>query len=167
MLLATLALLACDGQGTGPRNDILLGTQTVLGLELKLSLDPTTTVPSGNFTATFTITNHRDTAATLMSGCTQLARGAVYRAGEEEPQFFIGASGGCYLATSTYRLDVGETFQQVWYATAARRNYLGDMQWEIVPASAGEYFFRVSPDVYKIDQESVRLPELDAPFRVN
>jgi hypothetical protein len=165
MLLATLALLACDGQGTAPRHDILLGTQTVHGLELKLSIDPTTTVPSGNFTATLTITNHRDTAATLKSGCTQLARGAVYARGEE-PQWFIGASGGCYTAISTYRLDVGETFQQVWYATAARRNYLGDMQWEIIPASAGEYFFRVSPDVYKIDQESARLPELDVAFRV-
>jgi hypothetical protein len=35
-----------------------------------------------------------------------------------------------------------------------------------VPASEGEYFFRVSPDVITIDQESARLPELQAVFRV-
>jgi hypothetical protein len=166
LLLATLPLLACDGQGTAPADQLLLGTQRVHGLELNLSIDPTRTVPSGTFTATLTITNRRDTAATLISGCTQLARGAVYPAEDEEPQWFIGASGGCYTALSSYHLDVGESFEQVWNVTAARRDYLGDFQFEIIPASEGDYVFRVSPDVIMIDHESARLPELEVAFRV-
>jgi hypothetical protein len=167
VLLATLSLLACDGQGTAPADQLLLGTQRVHGLELKLSIDPTTTVPSGNFTATLTITNRREAAATLISGCTQLSRGAVYRAGDEEPQWFIGASGGCYTALSEYRLDVGKSFEQVWHARAAKQLYLGGSEWDIVPASEGNYFFRVSPDVITIDREAARLPELEVAFRVH
>ena len=103
---------------------------------------------------------------TLVSGCTQLARALVYGAGDVEPQWFIGATGGCYQATSSYQLDVGETFQQVWKATAANRVYLGDFQFETTPASPGDYVFRVSPDVITIDQESARLPEMEVAFRV-
>jgi hypothetical protein len=166
VLLATLALLACDGQGTAPPDEILLGTQLVHGLELRLSIDSTTTTPGGTFTATLAITNRRDSAARLISGCTQLARGAVYRASDEEPQWFMGASGGCYTALSEYRLEVGESFEQVWNARAARQLYLGESGWDIVPASEGDYFFRVSPDVITIDQEAARLPELEVAFRV-
>ena len=166
VLLATLPLLACDEPGTAPSGEILLSTHRVHGLELSLSIDPATPASGGTFTATLTITNRRDRAATLLSGCTQLARGVVYRAGDAEQQWFIGATGGCYTATSEYRLDVGESFEQVWNATAASRVYLGDFEWETVPASEGEYFFRVSPDVITIDQESAGLPELQAVFRV-
>jgi hypothetical protein len=166
VLLATLSLLACDGQGTAPADQPLLTTQRVHGLDLSLSLDPATTVPSGNFTATLTVTNRRDTAAMLISGCTQLARGFVYRTADEEPAWFIGATGGCYTALSRYELDVGESFEQVWNVTAARRDYLGDLQFETTPAPKGDYVFRVSPDVITIDQESARLPELDVAFQV-
>ena len=165
VLLATLPLLACDGQGTGPQ-EILGTTQRVHGLELNLSIDPTTTVPGGSFTTTFTITNRRDSAVTMVSGCTQLAHGVVYRAGDGEPAWFIGASGGCYTAISEYRLDVAESFEQVWNATAARRLYLGEFKWETVLAAEGDYLFRVSPDVITIDQESARLPELEVAFQV-
>jgi hypothetical protein len=166
MLLATLSLLACDGQSTAPAGELVLGTQRVHGLELTLSIDPAATSSGETFTATLTITNRRDSAATLISGCTQLARGAVYRAGDEEPQWFIGASGGCYTALSSYQLEVGESFEQVWNATAASRVYLGDFQWEIVPAPEGDYVFRVSPDVITIDQKSAGLPALEIAFRV-
>jgi hypothetical protein len=165
MLLAILSLLACDGQSTAPR-ELVLGSQRVHGLELNLTIDPITTVPGGALTATLTITNRRDRAVTLVSGCTQLARALVYRAGDVEPQWFIGATGGCYTALSSYQLDVGETFQQVWKATAASRVYLGDFQFEIIPASAGDYVFRVSPDVITIDRESARLPEMEVAFQV-
>ena len=166
LFLATLPLLACDGRGLTSPPEILLGTQHVHGLELNLSIDPATTVPSGALNATLSITNRRDRAMTLISGCTQLARAIVYRVGDVEPQWFIGVSDGCYLATSSYQLDVGETFQQVWKATAANRFYLGDFQFETIPASPGDYVFRVSPDVITIDQESARLPELEVAFRV-
>lgn len=165
LLLATLPLLACDRKGMTPP-EILLGTQHVHGLELNLSIDPTTTVSGGALTATLTITNRRDRAVKLVSGCTQLARALVYRTGDVEPQWFIGATGGCYTATSTYQLDAGETFQQVWNVTAASRVYLGDLQFETIPASAGDYVFRVSPDVITIDQASARLPEMEVVFRV-
>jgi hypothetical protein len=166
MLLATLPLLACDGQGTAPSGKILLSTHRAHGLELSLSIDPAAAASGETFTATLTITNRRDRPARLISGCTQLARGVVYRAGDEEQQWFIGASGGCYTATSEYRLDVGESFEQVWNATAVSRVYLGDFEWETVPAPEGAYVFRVSPDVITIDGEGARLPELQAPFRV-
>ena len=166
VLLATLPLLACDGQGTAPPGEILLSTHRVHGLELSLSIDPPETVSGESFTATLKITNRRDRAATLVSGCTQLARGVVYRAGDEEQQWFIGAGGGCYTALSGYRLDVGESFEQVWNATAASQVYLGDFEWETIPAPKGDYVFRVSPDVITIDQEDARLPELQAPFQV-
>lgn len=166
VLVATLALLACDGQGTGPRNDILLGTQVVHGLELKLRIDPASTAPGGDFTAILTMTNRRSQPTTLTSGCIVLARGVVYRAGDEERQSFIGTGDGCFTALSSYQLDIGETFEQVWHATAANRVYLGDFQWETTPASEGDYVFRVSPDVITIDQESARLPTLEIAFRV-
>ena len=166
VLLATLPLLACDGQGTAPSGEILLSTHRAHGLELSLSVDPAATASGETFTATLTITNRRDSAATLISGCTALARGVVYRAGDEERQTFIGTGDGCWTALSGYRLDVGESFEQVWNARATNEVYLGDFAWETVPASEGEYFFRVSPDVITIDQESARLPELQAVFRV-
>jgi hypothetical protein len=156
MLLATLPLLACDGQSTAPAGELVLGTQRVHGLELTLSIDPAATSSGETFTATLTVTNRRDSATTLISGCTQLARGAVYRAGDE-PQWFIGASGGCYTALSEYRLDVGESFEQVWNVRVAT---------DTIPASEGDYFFRVSPDVITIDREAARLPELEVAFRV-
>lgn len=167
ILLVTLLPLACDGSGTAPLSEIVSSAQNVHGLELSLSVDPAATVSGGNFTAIFTVTNRREVAVTLISGCTQLARGAVYRAGDAEPQWFIGATGGCYLATSQYRLDVGETFEQVWNVTAASHNYLGDLGFETVLATKGDYLFRVSPDVYLIDQAAARLRELDVTFRVN
>lgn len=166
VLLATLPLLACDGQGTAPADEILLSTHRVHGLELSLSIDPAATVSGGSFTATLSITNRRGSATTLTSGCIVLARGVVYRAGDEEPQSFIGTGDGCFTAISTYRLDVGETFEQVWNATAATLVYLGEFQWDTVLASEGDYFFRVSPDVITIDQGDARLPELQAAFRV-
>ena len=166
-VLATLSLLACDGQGTAPVGDIPSNAQLVNGLELRLSIDPTVTAPGDKFTATFTITNRRDTATTLTRGCVVLARGVVYRAGQEEDQSFIGTGDGCYTAISTYQLDVGESVQQVWNVSAARQFYRGDLQFETVLASNGDYLFRVAPDVIKIDQESARLPELEVAFRVN
>ena len=172
VLVAFLSLLGCDGQAGAPPTQLVspgelsFETERAHGLELSLRIDPATTASGGSFTATFAITNRRDRAATLISGCTQLARGVVYRAGDEEQQWFIGASGGCYTATSEYRLDVGESFEQVWSATAASRVYLGDFEWETVPAPEGAYVFRVSPDVITIDEEGARLPELQAPFRV-
>ena len=167
ILLATLPLLACDGQWTAPLGDTISGAQHAHGLELSLRIDPAGTPSSGNLTATFTVTNRRDSSATLTSGCTALARGTVYRSGDEEPQDFIGTGDVCFTALSTYRLDVGESFEQVWNATAANRVYLGDFQWEIVPAPEGDYVFRVSPDVIWIDGGSARLPELHASLRVN
>ena len=166
ILLVTLLPLACDGSGTAPLSEIVSSAQSVHGLELSLSVDPAATVSGGNFTAIFTVTNRREVAVTLISGCTQLARGAVYRAGDAEPQWFIGASGGCYTALSAYRLEVGESFEQVWFATAARRDVLDETPWETIPAPEGEYVFRVSPDVIRIDQESARLPEVQVTFRV-
>lgn len=166
VLLATLPLLACDGQGTAPPGEILLSTHRAHGLELRLSIDPAATASGETFTATLTITNRRDSAATLISGCTQLARGVVYRAGEEEQQSFIGTGDGCFTAISQYQLDVGESFEQVWNARATNQVYLGDFEWETVPAPGGDYVFRVSPDVITIDQESARLPDLRAAFRV-
>ena len=167
MLLAILPLVACDGQGTGPPDEILLGRHRVLGLEHNVRIDPASTAPGGDFTAILTLTNHRSQPTTLTSGCIVLARGVVYRAGDEEGQSFIGTGDGCFTALSSYQLDVGETFEQVWHATAANRVYLGDFQWEIIPASEGDYVFRVSPDVITIDQESARLPELEVAFRVD
>ena len=79
----------------------------------------------------------------------------------------MGATGGCYTATSQYRLDVGETFEQAWNVTAARQDYVGDLKFEITPASPGDYVFRASPDVYLIDQEAARLPAVEVAFRVN
>jgi hypothetical protein len=166
VFLAVLALLGCDAQSTAPAADLPLSTQRAHDLELSLRIDPASTAPGGDFTAIFTITNRRSQPTTLVSGCIVLARGVVYAAGDEERQSFIGTADGCFTALSSYQLDVGETFEQVWHATAANRVYLGDLQWEINPALEGDYVFRVSPDVITIDREAARLPELEVAFRV-
>lgn len=131
----------------------------------QLTVDRAEIRPGEEFTGSYSFHNHRTEPVQLLSGCTALARGTVYR--NAELVDFVGSSGGCREAVSAYEVAAGETLTVQWQvrATVVRVHADGRPP-ELAPAEPGPYVFRVEPDVIQLDGESFRLPALEQSITV-
>jgi hypothetical protein len=164
LLTGFLFIAACGTDSIAP-GEVALSHAIAHGLETKLFIDPVDVGPGGAFTAEYSITNSRAEPVHLKSSCIAIARGVVYRDGDEAR--FIGSGSGCYTAVGNYKIAAGETFRWTWQVEAAivLRAYPDGTQ-DIEDAKPGEYVFRVKPDVFEINEVRAQLPVLEQGIQV-
>ncbi|MGF1669232.1 MAG: hypothetical protein ACFCU6_02195 [Balneolaceae bacterium] len=132
-------------------------------LEFKLNIDPDQISRDGEFTATYSIHNNSSQTVEMVSGCTQLARGIVFRDGEVVN--LKGSADGCFTAISTHVIDAGNKFERVWKVKPfSVRFFPDDREPDTTFAEPGEYTFTVKSDVIEVNGEGKRLPDLERIF---
>jgi hypothetical protein len=161
LLLLALAVLPACAMDLLPPKEVARNQAVSTGLTTQLSLDRSEVAPGGEFTATYSIRNSRAQPIRLESLCNSVARGVVYRDGGEVG--FTGSGSGCRNAISTYEVASGATLEWKWTVTAAviLRAYPDGREPDVALAEAGQYVFRVEPDVYLIDRMAGKLPKMD------
>jgi hypothetical protein len=133
---------------------------------MQLSVDRTKIRPGEEFTATYSIRNARPESVQLKSLCSALARGVVYRSGHEVR--LVGSSSGCRTAIGTHLIAAGQTVEWQWRVRAAviLRAYPDGREPDVALAEAGQYVFRVEPDVFQVDGVDLQLPTQELRFAV-
>jgi len=158
--IAILPLVGCALEIAEPR---MLNQVSAHGLAVTLEVEPAEVAPSGEFTATLSVTNTRFVPVTLTTYSTCLAVAGVYSNAGRVP--FEGSWWGCRGALWSHHLEPGQTITRSWEMRA--RLYAeqsGDP--DGVPAPAGSYRVRAEFHVFEIDGEPAELPTVEASLRV-
>jgi hypothetical protein len=166
LLLLALAVLPACAMDLLPPKEVAQNEAVSTGLTTQLILNRTELAPGGEFTATYSIRNSRAQPIRLESLCNAIARGVVYRNGEEVG--FTGSGSGCRNAISTYEIASGARLEWRWTVTAAviLRAYPDGREPDVALAEAGQYVFRVEPDVYLINGMAGKLPKMEQQIMV-
>jgi len=132
-------------------------------LDFQLEIDPTRINQDGEVTATYSIHNNSSLTIEMVSGCTQLARGVVFK--DDEVVGLKGSSTGCFTGISTHIIDSDEKFESEWKVKPILvRIFPDDREPDTTFADPGEYTFIVKPDVIKVNGEENVLPEIERTF---
>jgi hypothetical protein len=164
--VAFLLLSACGTDAVGPVETLSAAQLDALGLAADIVIDRSEVARGGEFAVTYTIINTGTAPVRLESACVAVARGVVLRGGNVAN--FIGSSSGCRTAIGTHDIAADATLQMTWQVRAAIivQAHPDGREPDIEPAPAGEYVFRVEPDVLTVNGVEARLPVIEQKFTV-
>lgn len=132
-------------------------------LVFQLSVEPVKINTDEEITATYLIRNNRSKSVEMVSGCTQLARGVVFKNDQEVG--LQGSGSGCYTAISTHEIDPGRELEMEWKVKPfSVRFFPDDTEPDTTFAESGEYTFTVMSDVFEINGEEASLPKVEITF---
>ncbi|MEX0662942.1 MAG: hypothetical protein WEA58_02180 [Balneolaceae bacterium] len=130
---------------------------------IDLDINPTHINHDGEITAIYSIRNNTSQTVEMVSGCTQLARGIVFK--DDQVIGLNGSADGCFTAISTHEIAAGENLEFEWQIKPfSVRFYPDDREPDTTFADSGKYVFTVKPDVFEVNKEQKRLPELERTF---
>ena len=138
-------------------------SSSINDFDFDLDIDPTHINHDGEITAVYSIRNNTSQTVEMVSGCTQFARGIVYKG--DQIIGLKGSADGCFTAISTHEIAAGENLEFEWQVKPFTvRFFPDDREPDTTFAEPGEYTFTVSPDVFEINGEEARLPEVENTF---
>lgn len=151
-------IVSCDAVNESPKS-------TIDDIAFDLEITPHYITHTGVLNAVYTIQNNSGQTIEMVSGCTELATGIVSK--EEQVIGLIGSGDACYTAISTHEIPPGEKFEYEWHIKPFEiRYYPDDREPDTTFADLGEYTFTVIPQVYEINKEQGKLPELERTFAI-
>jgi hypothetical protein len=164
--VAFLVLAACGTGPVGPAETLSAAQLDALGLATDIVIDRGEVARGGEFAVTYTISNTGTAPVRLESACVAVARGVVLHGGNVAN--FIGSSSGCYTAIGTHDIAAGAMLERTWQVPAAIivKAYPDGREPDIELAPAGEYVFRVEPDVLTVNGVQARLPAIEQKITV-
>ncbi|NBC03203.1 MAG: hypothetical protein GVY20_05795 [Bacteroidetes bacterium] len=92
-----------------------------------------------------------------------MARGVAYK--DDQIIGLKGSGNGCFSGISTHEIGAGENLEIEWQIKPFSVRYFpDDREPDTTFTDPGEYIFKVKPDVFEVNKEEKRLPELERTF---